>query len=153
MDPLASSATRSMVCRIVGEQDADDVLQTAAMRALTGPPCDGRAAYATWFYRVAMNCALQHHRTNRRRRANLHDPIEAAFSVEASRADTPSAIVDGRRRLARVVGGMRPAERRLARMLIAGMRPPEIADRLAVPVETAKSRVFRMRRRLLAEHA
>ena len=54
--------------RILGETDeACDVVQDACLKALRGAGTfDGRAALASWLYRVTTNCALDHLRRQRR---------------------------------------------------------------------------------------
>ena len=51
--------SRPAVARIVGDQDADDVLQNAAVKALRFAGLyRGDSSYNTWFCRIAINEAL-----------------------------------------------------------------------------------------------
>ena len=54
--------------RILGEtEEARDVVQDACLKALRGAGTfDGRAALASWLYRITTNCALDHLRRQRR---------------------------------------------------------------------------------------
>lgn len=64
--PTALRYSRAAVARIVGAQDADDVLQEAALRAWRcRKQFAGDAAYNTWFYKIAVRCALMHLRRER----------------------------------------------------------------------------------------
>jgi len=58
---------RGSVCSILGDEgqnDVEDVLQVACIKALTGSPFQGKCAYSSWFTRIAINCALMWRRSH-----------------------------------------------------------------------------------------
>jgi RNA polymerase sigma-70 factor (ECF subfamily) len=106
------------------------------------------AAFTTWLYRVATNTCYDLLRKARRRRAEplpeYHDPVDprSADSYESVelRPSIESALMS-------IPGDFRAA---VVLSDIHGLGMQEISEILAIPVGTAKSRVFRGRR-LLAD--
>jgi RNA polymerase sigma-70 factor (ECF subfamily) len=57
----------SFVARIVGTQDAEDVVQTTYVKVLSsGALFRGDSTYSTWVHRIAERCALDHLRWGKR---------------------------------------------------------------------------------------
>jgi len=66
------------LCRMVGETDAEDVLQEVFLKANRAlPGFRGDASLATWIYRIATNAALDHLRTSSFRQGSLALAIAA----------------------------------------------------------------------------
>jgi len=109
------------LCRMLGnEDDANDVVQEAYLRAFSGlPRFRGEARFSTWLYRVTANCASNHlARASRSRHDELdpdgidqralrdrrpeHDP-EARASAGDERAKLAAALLRLPWRLRQVV--------------------------------------------------
>ena len=109
---------------------------------------EGKSAFSTWIYRVAVNTCYDVARRAKRRRAeplpDHTDPTDPAagdaFTAAELRPDIARAVAD------------LPEEFRAAVILsdLEGLPLQEVADIIDVPVGTVKSRVFRGRK-LLAE--
>jgi RNA polymerase sigma-70 factor (ECF subfamily) len=144
------------VCRRIagGSRDADDAAQEAMIRVVRNiDRFDGRAAFGTWVYRIATNTALDELR-KRKRRPHLHvvaddderGPIEP---VDDRAHRTVDAVAD-RLSIDEALAQL-PDDFRLAVVMrdVGDLDYAEIADELAVPIGTVKSRIARGRRQLL----
>jgi len=135
------------VCRRLAGNDADgaDATQEALIAVVRGlGRFDGTSKFSTWAYRVAVNATLDELRRRARRSADPLDelPASAASVAEpdvAQRADVDAAL----RKL--------PVEFRAAVVLrdLTGLDYAEIADVLAIPPGTVRSRIARGRAMLL----
>src|SRR5687767_13860801 len=82
---------------------AADVSQEVFMKLLTRlPQFDGRAAFSTWLYRIAVNAAVDHQRAGRRT-VPLPEKLE-----DTHRVDDEYARRERRRRLERAVQALPP---------------------------------------------
>jgi RNA polymerase sigma-70 factor (ECF subfamily) len=137
------------VCtRLAGNAtDGADATQEALIAIVRGlPRFDGRASVRTWMYRVATNACLDElRRRGRRPVPGLPDGVEDRFDdapgFDAKVAESMS--ID--EALAEL-----PEEYRVAVVLrdVEGMDYAEIAEVLAVPIGTVRSRIARGRQRL-----
>jgi RNA polymerase sigma-70 factor (ECF subfamily) len=139
------------VCmRLMGSRDAalDATQETFLTVYRKADRFRGDSAFSTWLYRVAVNTCYDALRRARRRRA---EPIPEGMDVRDPRAgdafDAAELRPDLQAALARL-----PDDFRAAVILtdLEGLALDTVAELLAVPVGTVKSRVFRGRR-LLAE--
>jgi RNA polymerase sigma-70 factor, ECF subfamily len=132
---------RSVAARYVG-QDAEDVVQDAFLRALrSSHGFRGDAAPLTWLSRIVVNASLD--RCRRRTRWEHARPRLAHRATIANAAGESSmAIRTALRRLTR--------DQRKVFVLydVLGHTHREIAQRLAIPAGTSKSRLSDARRRL-----
>lgn len=109
----------------------------------------GRSAFSTWLYRVAVNtCYDLLRKKGRRATARLspkHDPPDPSSADRLSSVEALPAIEDALARL--------PEAFRAAVILsdLEGLPLQEVAGILEVPLGTVKSRVFRGRRMLAAQ--
>jgi RNA polymerase sigma-70 factor (ECF subfamily) len=141
------------VCRRMAGNDADarDATQEALLAIVRGlPKFDGRAALGTWVYRVATNACLD----ELRRRSRRPDPVDHRERVEARTAGTPGhdqQLVD-RLAIDEALAAL-PDEFRAAVVLrdVGGLDYAEIAEVLAIPPGTVRSRIARGRA-ALARH-
>lgn len=144
------------VCRrIAGStRDADDAAQEAMIRIVRNlDRFDGRAAFATWAYRIATNTSLDELR-KRKRRPQLHavpddpngsppDPPDELSHRHIESVADRLAIDDAIAEL--------PEEFRAPVVMrdVADLDYAQIADELGIPIGTVKSRIARGRRILV----
>src|SRR5581483_12292090 len=132
--------------------DAADATQEALIAIVRGlPKYDGRAAFTTWSYRVATNACLD----ELRRRGRRPEPGLPAVDPAVTRRDPPPALAEAVTDRLSIEGALEhlPLEFRAAVVLrdVCGLDYAEIAEVLAVPPGTVRSRIARGRA-LLAEH-
>ncbi len=152
------------VCRriVLNPEDALDATQEAMIAIARGiGRFDGRSRFTTWIYRVATNAALDELRRQRRRpMTGIADDIAsddgpagrqsgeraAAGRVSRPAASDPMEQVEARLDVDAALEAV-PEEFRTAVVLrdLADLDYAEIAEALAVPVGTVKSRVNRGR--------
>lgn len=142
------------VCRRIagGSRDADDATQETLIKIVRSlDRFDGRSSFSTWAYRIATNTALDELR-RRGRRPALHvvddDHDGPAEQVDARAGARIDAVAD-RMAIDAAIETL-PEEYRVAVVLrdVADLDYDEIAELLAVPVGTVKSRIARGRSRL-----
>lgn len=103
------------------------------------------ARFATWLYRIAHNCCMDHWRKSGRRAAHEtldDDAIAAAGDSPAGNPHELAVLAESSRRLAAALSRL-PEEQRLAFLLYveAGLTVVEIAELTGTGAETAKSRL------------
>src|SRR5579859_653732 len=130
--------------------DPEDCLQDAAVLALRfAGDFEGRAALSTWFGSIVRNCALMQGR--RVRVANvvvdvddlldfLPDPRPLAESTHLAHLE--------HQRLVRAITQLSPRLRETLLNLMAGLSLQETADRMGIPLGTAKARLCRARNKI-----
>jgi len=142
------------VCRRIagGTRDADDATQETLIKIVRSlDRFDGRSSFSTWAYRIATNTALDELR-RRSRRPALHlvdDDHDGAPEPVDTRASGRIDAVTDRMALDEAIGEL-PEDYRVAVVLrdVADLDYDEIAEVLAIPVGTVKSRIARGRGRL-----
>jgi RNA polymerase sigma-70 factor (ECF subfamily) len=135
------------VCRRLAGNDADaaDATQEALIAIVRGlPRFDGTSKFSTWAYRVAVNATLDELRRRSRRQTvdidEMHSlSVPSHEGRAADRVDVDEALL----RL--------PVEFRAAVVLrdLCGLDYAEIAEVLAIPPGTVRSRIARGRASLL----
>ncbi|MGH8130097.1 MAG: RNA polymerase sigma factor [Steroidobacteraceae bacterium] len=103
------------------------------------------ARFATWLYRIAHNCCMDHwRRSGRRDRRETMDDDAIAAAADDSSAGPLEAVLDGEagERLAAALTQL-PPEQRAAFLLYVegGLSAAEIGETTGVNPETAKSRL------------
>ena len=128
---------------------AADVSQEVFMKLLTRlPQFDGRAAFSTWLYRIAVNAAVDHQRV-RRRCVPLPETLE-----DGRRVEDDYARREQRRRVERAVQALPPKLRApLVLRHVEGLAYGEIAAVLGISAGTVASRLSRAHARLARELA
>lgn len=133
------------VCRRLAGNDADgaDATQDAMIAIVRGlGRFDGTSKFSTWAYRVAVNRTLDELRRRARR------PAAALSAVEGMAVDAPDVAtrVDVDAALLKL-----PVEFRACVVLrdLCGLDYAEIADVLAIPPGTVRSRIARARASLV----
>lgn len=124
----------------------------AAYRAL--PAFRGESAFYTWIYRIAINTARRHR--ERQRPLESLDDETGTFGTRATPSDdsTPETLLAGQqlaRQLDEAVQALAEDQRRaLLLREVDGLSYDEIADLLACPPGTVRSRIFRAREAVAA---
>lgn len=137
----------SLIARIVGAQDAEELSQDVFLRAFRGlSTFRGEAQLSTWMYRLAVNAALSHAtRAQARQRRDLGEEALMALPAE----DAPSTDPRLRARLQKALGEL-PAGYRAVLVLhdVEGLQHDEIAQILGCRVGTSKSQLHKARARM-----
>ncbi|HWR52702.1 MAG TPA: sigma-70 family RNA polymerase sigma factor [Bryobacteraceae bacterium] len=131
--------------RLTGnEQDAEDMVQETFLKAYRQiAKFDGRAQFATWITRIAVNCSLDLLRARQRR----GEAVEINESIERSPGVSPEQELLSKQigaRLQFALGKLSPAER--AAFILRhyeGAPIEEIARTLAKPAGATRHCIFR----------
>jgi RNA polymerase sigma-70 factor (ECF subfamily) len=144
-----------LVTRYVHDNsEALDVAQEAfikAYRAIHG--FRGDSAFYTWLYRIAINTAKNHlvaeGRRPLERGVDLQDPDQYEAQSRLRDVDTPEGLLltDEIQRTVEAAIAALPEDLRTAIVLreLEGMSYEQIAETMACPVGTVRSRIFRAR--------
>jgi RNA polymerase sigma-70 factor (ECF subfamily) len=137
----------SLIARIVGAQDAEELAQEVFLRAFRAlEKFRGDAQLSTWMYRLAVNAALSHAtRAQARRRRDLGDETLMTLPAEGAPEGDPRL----RARLQAALGQL-PAGYRAVLVLhdVEGLQHEEIAQILGCRVGTSKSQLHKARMRM-----
>lgn len=145
------SALRVATVVLGDASDADDVVQTASERAWRAlGTVDSQRGFRSWFLRIVANSARNHRRARwRRRRAELRvalqpseNSIDTANFVTADEREVVVAALNRLDAMERLVIALRHFEQ---------LNEQEMADVLACPPGTVKSRLSRAMSKLRAE--
>lgn len=132
------SKIHNRVYQLIPELDADDVIQDIFMGLLDSlDSFEGRSAFTTWFYRIAMNKIADYHRRLSRRKENFNEEgthksfnpweeTDEMLMIENALADLPSKYKEI-----------------LILKCSEGLSFVEIAQKLGLTYEAARSRYRR----------
>lgn len=82
-----------LACRLVGVDDAADVVQEAFLSAFRHLGSFRRdSKFSTWLYRIAVNAALMHRRGRARQRTDSLDAFLPTFEADGSHRGTPAQL-------------------------------------------------------------
>jgi len=150
-----------LALRLTGSpEEAEDVTQEAFLKAYRAlGEFDGRSAFYTWLFRIAVNSALSRLRTLGRRRAReataaLGDPaprMDAAGEPPSRSAGPEEAVLasDVAARVRRAVDELAPEDRAVVVLReIEGLSYDEIALAMGATRAAVKSRLHRSRQEL-----
>ena len=148
---VAQRVTRS-------REDAEDVVQQSFQKAFVHlQEFEGRSSFSTWLTRIAINEALMCLRTNRRARAvsinELSTGEESALALQipdlGASPERSCSQQERERILSFAITQLTPGIRTAIQLVELDERSlKESAQMMGVSVATAKSRVFRGRRKL-----
>ena len=150
-------AVRIAAVALGSASDADDVAQDAFVkihRALPG--FDLTAPFRPWLYRIVVNTARSRQRTRRRQndlrlRVAALEPSSAVVPLDAGPADI-AVQLDQRRRLVEAINRLSADDRLiLTYRWYEQLSEAEMAEAMACPPGTVKSRLSRAMQRLRAE--
>jgi RNA polymerase sigma factor (sigma-70 family) len=112
---------------------------------------DGRSAFSTWMYRVALNVAISWVRGQKRERHHLSFDgaiLDESLATEAS-PDVPPHV---RVFLGQVLDGLNEIERALILLYLEGHDHESIAGVLGISATNVATRINRIKTRLQKEH-
>ncbi len=146
----------SVACRMVGPNDAEDVVMDACLKAWKAIPAfSGASTLKTWICRIAHNCAAD---CLRRRKPwdtaapNAVDPVDPGALPDTAQRSPADAMADAETQ-ARIDAALRqlPEEHRVTLTLrfADGLSYAEIAAATGVSLGTVMSRLFNGRRKLM----
>jgi RNA polymerase sigma-70 factor (ECF subfamily) len=137
----------TLACRMIGDDDADEVTQDVFVRAWEKlRTFRGEAAFGTWLHRLAVNLILAR-RTSRSVRHGRDGGADALETIACP--PRRAGAEDGLREGDQAPPGRGTADLRALRR--GGYRHDEIAEMLNVSVGTSKSQLHRARM-ILREH-
>lgn len=148
------------ICRRItqNEHDAEDAAQDCFLRAFSHlDQFQGKAQISTWLYSIARNCSLMLLRKRRTRQElpfeNSPDSNGVLPSIDPvdSGPDQLSRVLyaESSGRLVKSIASLPVTLRTAAELFILNERPlQEVAQTLKISQASAKSRLFRARRRL-----
>jgi RNA polymerase sigma-70 factor (ECF subfamily) len=144
-----------LAVRMVGPDAAEDVAQQAFVRAWQSlDRFDGRAAFGTWLYRIAINACLDELRRMSRYRPASLDDVEWTLAGADDIAETVADEDEQRARRAALAWALDqlPSEDRLILHLRTGEERSyeAIGALLGLNVRTVGTRLYRARARLHA---
>lgn len=125
-----------------GDADVDDLAQDGMIEVLRAlPSFRGESAFTTWADRIVVRTTLHSQRRARARAAQLR-VVELERTALGTHVQADGSSYMARRQLVRVLDTL-PDEQRRVLVLhhVVGMSVPEVAEALAVPFDTAKSRI------------
>ncbi|MDQ3036613.1 MAG: sigma-70 family RNA polymerase sigma factor [Myxococcota bacterium] len=127
----------------VPDSAIDDVAQEVFLSVHAAlPSWEGRSSLRTWIYRIARNAALNHARSARRR----PDGTPTAAADELAHADAdPESAASTHEALAELQAILmkidEPKREVLALIELEELSAPEVAELLAIPLNTVYSRL------------
>jgi RNA polymerase sigma-70 factor, ECF subfamily len=151
-----------VVFRIVGNQaDAEEIVQETFLRGYQRlGSFEQRSAFATWIYRIAVNCAL-----NRIHQPGIHaeyrageetDPVEGTVQVASSNADPERSLLSREISTAQEMAMRRLTPTEKTAFVLRhheALSISEIASALGIAPGAAKQAVFRAIQKLRRELA
>lgn len=137
----------SLIARIVGAQDAEELAQEVFLRAFRGlDKFRGDAQLSTWMYRLSVNAALSHAtRAQARQKRDLGEEALLALPADEGPTSDPKLRARLERALARLPAGYRAV---LVLHDVEGLQHEEIADILGCRVGTSKSQLHKARAKM-----
>lgn len=140
-----AGATFGLALRMLKNRaDAEDMLQEIFIHAYERlPSFEGRSAFGTWLYRLAVNRCLDHLRSRAGRERSRNEPLSPELALGRLPGGTRALELE------RAIGELPPSSR-AAFLLhdVAGYEHKEVAEMLGVAVGTSKSLVHRARMKL-----
>jgi RNA polymerase sigma factor (sigma-70 family) len=134
-------------------EDRQDLMQETAIQLWRSyGRFDGRSAFSTWMYRVALNVAISWVRSRKydRRTVSLDEPLVDAAAIEEAAANEASPHL--RVFLGQVLQGLGELDRALILLYLEGHDHASMASILGLSATNVATKINRIRTRLLQEH-
>ena len=132
--------------RIVGHNDAEDVVQSALLKAhQCVDSFQGKSKLQTWVYTIVRNCALDH---LRRQKLRPEHSIPETLELTYAQDEAQSRLLSEHRTVVRCLEQLTPHHREAVLAVAAHDTYPEAAAALGIKPQTLKSRFLRAKRRL-----
>jgi len=135
---------------------AEDAAQDSLIKICSSlETFENRSKFSTWAYRIAANRCLD---LLRRKKSRPEDSLDAIVethdgdeSLASGSGDAESAMLADKLLVEAALAKLEPEQRSvLVLREISGLSYDEIAETLAIPAGTVKSRIFRARQELLS---
>ena len=142
-----------MYCR--DRDDRQDLVQEMLIQVWRSyPRFDERVQFSTWMYRIAVNVAITHYRSERRRIRDTVPLEEFGFDIAA--ADALFAIDnhgegDNMRALRQMINGLDELNRALILLFLEGFSSEEIAEVVGISASNVSTRINRLKIKLQTE--
>lgn len=156
-DELAPGIRRYL-SRLVGEADAEDLVQEVFARAHRAMETRrGESSLSTWLYRIATNAAIDRLRAAPRREGSVaapagsvdeeeHEAVCEGAARDAQDSEGHVIRAEMRHCILELVDRLPPAHREVILLgELRDLRDQEIADALGITLEAAKMRLHRAR--------
>lgn len=137
-----------MYCR--DRDDRQDLVQEMLIQVWRGyERFDGRVQFSTWMYRIAVNVAITHYRSERRRVRDTVPLEEYGLDIAAADAlfDHDS---DNMRALRQMINGLDELNRALILLFLEGFSSEEIAEVVGISASNVSTRINRLKTKLQA---
>lgn len=151
----------SYILRMVGsDQDAEDLTQEVFIRMYTSLNAfRSQSSLNTWLFRIASNLCIDHYRRNKKHQNvafSLDDPVDGEDSTGSRElpdvAYEPHRLLEQGEMSAQIELALRQLPEKLRAVIILhdieGLQYDEIANVVACPLGTVKSRLFNARMQL-----
>ena len=135
-----------MYCR--DRDDRQDLVQEMLIQVWRGSArFDERVQFSTWMYRIAVNVAISHYRSERRRILDTVPLEEYGLDVAAADAlfDNES---DNMHALRQLIDGLDELNRALILLFLEGFSSEEIAVVVGISASNVSTRINRLKTRL-----
>lgn len=137
-----SGRIHSLVRRMLGDDEADEITQDVFVRAWQKlGTFRGEAAFGTWLHRLAVNVVLARRSELAKRRQRYHHD-DVPLADVATAAGRPEDVMDFEQALGQLPDGARQV---FVLHDVEGYRHEEIAQMLGLVVGTSKSQLHRAR--------
>ncbi len=150
-------ATTAVAYRLVGPNDADDVVMDTYLKAWKAlPRFNERSSLKTWLYRIAHNCAMDYLRARGRRLERIMPQDEVddrdIGELEDQKASLPSASIEKDEMVTAVRGALAEMDEMhrvvLELRFMDDLSYADIAAAMDVSIGTVMSRLFNAKRKL-----
>ncbi len=135
-----------MYCR--DRDDRQDLVQEMLIQVWRGyERFDGRVQFSTWMYRIAVNVAITHYRSERRRIRDTVPLPEYGLDIAAADALFDNEG-DNMRELRQIINGLDELNRALILLFLEGFSSEEIAEVVGISASNVSTRINRLKTKL-----
>ena len=141
------------VARAYGRSAADreDIVQETVVQLWRAfPKYDPAYKFSTWMYRIAVNVAITHYRSERRRIRDTVPLEDYGLDIAAADALFDDAG-DNIRALRQMINGLDELNRALILLFLEGFSSEEIADVVGISASNVSTRINRLKIKLQTE--